>query len=89
MDFHMLVRYYAFIPSLPQYLLLTSILSEKILMFDFQMIRPDEPYCSIYNEVTSSIHTLKRKGSEAVYVDYVAADVKNKKHLQKVSQESS
>ncbi|XP_028189809.1 DNA-directed RNA polymerase I subunit 2-like isoform X1 [Glycine soja] len=50
-----------------------------------QMIRPDEPYCSIYNEVTSSIHTLKRKGSEAVYVDYVAADVKNKKHLQKVN----
>ncbi|KAG4930935.1 hypothetical protein AAZX31_17G174700 [Glycine max] len=50
-----------------------------------QMIRPDEPYCSIYNEVTSSIHTLKRKGSEAVYVDYVAVDVKNKKHLQKVN----
>ncbi|KAL2326335.1 hypothetical protein Fmac_025393 [Flemingia macrophylla] len=50
-----------------------------------QMIRPDEPYCSIYNEVTSSVHTFKRKGSEAVYVDYVAVDVKNKKNLQKVN----
>ncbi|RDY14792.1 DNA-directed RNA polymerase I subunit 2, partial [Mucuna pruriens] len=50
-----------------------------------QMIGPDEPYCSIYNEVTSSTHTYKRKGSEAVYVDYVAVDVKNKKHLQKVN----
>lgn len=50
-----------------------------------QMIRPDEPYCSIYNEVTSSIQTFKRKGSEAVYVDYVAVDVKNKKNLQKVN----
>ncbi|XP_020237492.1 DNA-directed RNA polymerase I subunit 2 [Cajanus cajan] len=50
-----------------------------------QMIRPDEPYCSIYNEVTSSVHTFKRKGSEAVYVDYVAVDVKSKKHLQKVN----
>ncbi|ESW05690.1 hypothetical protein PHAVU_011G201300 [Phaseolus vulgaris] len=50
-----------------------------------QMIRPDEPYCSIYNEVTSSTQTYKRKGSEAVYVDYVAVDVKNKKHIQKVN----
>ncbi|XP_027910931.1 DNA-directed RNA polymerase I subunit 2 [Vigna unguiculata] len=50
-----------------------------------QMIRPDEPYCSIYNEVTSSTHTFKRKGSEAVYVDYVAVDVKNSKQLQKVN----
>lgn len=50
-----------------------------------QMIRPDEPYCSIYNEVTNSTHTFKRKGSEAVYVDYVAVDVKNKKNLQKVN----
>ncbi|CAJ1978018.1 unnamed protein product [Sphenostylis stenocarpa] len=50
-----------------------------------QMIQPDEPYCSIYNEVTNSMHTFKRKGSEAVYVDYVAVDVKNKKNLQKVN----
>ncbi|KAF1896751.1 hypothetical protein Lal_00034451 [Lupinus albus] len=50
-----------------------------------QMIRPDEPYCSIFNEVTSSTHNLKKKGSEPVYVDYVAVDVKNKKHLQKVN----
>ncbi|WVZ03207.1 hypothetical protein V8G54_024013 [Vigna mungo] len=50
-----------------------------------QMIQPDEPYCSIYNEVTSSTRTFKRKGSEAVYVDYVAVDVKNTKHLQKVN----
>ncbi|BAT89332.1 hypothetical protein LR48_Vigan02g260500 [Vigna angularis] len=50
-----------------------------------QMIQPDEPYCSIYNEVTSSTRTYKRKGSEAVYVDYVAVDVKNTKHIQKVN----
>ncbi|XP_057453596.1 DNA-directed RNA polymerase I subunit 2 isoform X2 [Lotus japonicus] len=50
-----------------------------------QMIRPDEPYCSIYNASTSSTHTLKKKGSEPVYVDYVAVDVKNKKDLQKVN----
>ncbi|XP_027354375.1 DNA-directed RNA polymerase I subunit 2 isoform X2 [Abrus precatorius] len=50
-----------------------------------QMIRPDEPYCSIYNEVTSSTRTFKKKVSEPVYVDYVAVDVKNKKHLQKVN----
>ncbi|CAL0303647.1 unnamed protein product [Lupinus luteus] len=50
-----------------------------------QIIRPDEPYCSIFNEVTSSTHNLKKKGSEPVYVDYVAVDVKNKKHLQKVN----
>ncbi|KAK7317376.1 hypothetical protein RJT34_01538 [Clitoria ternatea] len=51
-----------------------------------QLIQPDEPYCSIYNEATSSIRTMKRKGSEPVYVDYVAIDTKNKKHLlQKVS----
>lgn len=56
-------------------------------MHDFQMIRPDEPYCSIYNASTSSTHSYKKKGSEPVYVDYVAVDVKNKNHLQKVSKE--
>ncbi|KAG6650617.1 DNA-directed RNA polymerase I subunit 2 isoform X1 [Carya illinoinensis] len=50
-----------------------------------QMIRPNEPYCCIYDEVTSSTKTNKRKGSEPVIVDYVAVDVKNKKPLQKVN----
>lgn len=54
-------------------------------MSDFQMIKPDEPYCSVYNEVTNSTQVRKKKGSEPVYVDYVAVDVKNKKQLQKVS----
>jgi hypothetical protein len=51
---------------------------------DFQMIRPNEPYCCIYDEVTSSTKTNRRKGSEPVIVDYVAVDVKNEKRLQKV-----
>lgn len=50
------------------------------------MIRPNEPYCCIYDEVTSSTKTNKRKGSEPVIVDYVAVDVKNKKPLQKVTE---
>ena len=48
------------------------------------MINPNEPYCSIYNEVTSSTRATKLKGSEPVIVDYVALDAKNKKHPQKV-----
>ncbi|CAK9159047.1 unnamed protein product [Ilex paraguariensis] len=50
-----------------------------------QRINPNEPYCSIYDEVTSTATTTKLKGSEPVIVDYVAVDVKNKKNLQKVS----
>lgn len=50
-----------------------------------QRIQPNEPYCSIYNEITSSTSSTKLKGSEPVTVDYVAVDVKNKKHLQKVN----
>ncbi|KAL5564528.1 hypothetical protein UlMin_027692, partial [Ulmus minor] len=50
-----------------------------------QTIQPNEPFCSIYNEVTGAIRTTKRKGSEAAFVDYVAVDVKNKNHLQKVN----
>ena len=55
------------------------------LTTDFQIIQPNEPYYCIYDEVTSSTKTYSRKGSEPVIVDYVAVDVKNKKHLQKVS----
>ncbi|MED6173335.1 DNA-directed RNA polymerase I subunit RPA2 [Stylosanthes scabra] len=50
-----------------------------------QLIRPDEPYCSIYNSERNSVQTLRKKGTEPVYVDYVAVDVKNKKDLQKVN----
>ncbi|KAL0397530.1 UNVERIFIED_CONTAM: DNA-directed RNA polymerase I subunit [Sesamum calycinum] len=50
-----------------------------------QRISPNEPYCSIYNEITSKVTTNKLKGSEPVYVDYVAVDVKNKKHIQKAN----
>lgn len=49
------------------------------------MIHPGEAYCSIYNEVTSKTKNNVKKGTESVYVDYVAVDVKNKKNLQKVS----
>ncbi|KAA8537344.1 hypothetical protein F0562_026969 [Nyssa sinensis] len=50
-----------------------------------QTINPNEPYSSIYNEVTSTTKNTLLKGSEPVIVDYVAVDVKNKKQLQKVN----
>lgn len=49
------------------------------------MIHPDEPYCSIYDEVAGTTRNMKLKGSEPVIVDYVSVDVKNKKHPQKVN----
>lgn len=50
-----------------------------------QRIKPSEPYCSIYNEITDSITSNKLKDSEPVFVDYVAVDVKNKRSLQKAN----
>ncbi|CAK8540173.1 unnamed protein product [Lathyrus sativus] len=50
-----------------------------------QMIRPDEPYCSSYNEVTNKTFVFKKKGTEPAYIDYVSVDVKNKKHLRKAN----
>lgn len=61
------------------------VLFNRIFAIAFQRISPDEPYCSIYNEVTSSVSVNKLKGSDHAYVDYVAVDVKNRKHIQKVS----
>lgn len=55
------------------------------LPFVGQRIRPNDPYCSIYNEVTSKVTSNKLKGSDHAYVDYVAVDVKNKKHIQKAN----
>lgn len=57
----------------------------KILTTQFQTIKPDEPYCSIYNVDTSRTRSNKLKGTEPAIVDYVAVDVKNKKCLQKVN----
>ncbi|KAK4802063.1 hypothetical protein SAY86_000266 [Trapa natans] len=54
-----------------------------------QMICPGDAYCSIYNEVTNMTRNMVKKGTEPVYVDYVAVDVKNKKNLQKVSGNTS
>ncbi|KAL2514232.1 nuclear RNA polymerase A2 [Forsythia ovata] len=50
-----------------------------------QRINPNDPYYSIYDEVTSKVTSIKLKGSEPVVVDYVAVDVKNKKHVQKAN----
>ncbi|XP_057807628.1 DNA-directed RNA polymerase I subunit 2 [Salvia miltiorrhiza] len=55
------------------------------LPFVGQRISPGEPYCGIYNEITSTVSTNKLKGSDHAYVDYVAVDVKNKKHIQKAN----
>lgn len=57
----------------------------KLSFLLFQRINPNDPYCGIYNEITSTVSTNKLKGSDHAYVDYVAVDVKSKKHLQKVS----
>ncbi|XP_058728826.1 DNA-directed RNA polymerase I subunit 2 isoform X2 [Vicia villosa] len=50
-----------------------------------QMIHPDEPYCSSYNEVTNKTFVFKKKGTEPAYIDYVAVDTKNKKHIRKAN----
>ncbi|KAL3622460.1 DNA-directed RNA polymerase I subunit RPA2 [Castilleja foliolosa] len=50
-----------------------------------QRIGPGEPYNSIYDEVTSKVRSNRLKGSDPAYVDYVAVDVKNKKHIQKAN----
>ncbi|KAL1540302.1 DNA-directed RNA polymerase I subunit RPA2 [Salvia divinorum] len=55
------------------------------LPFVGQSIGPGDPYCGIYNEITSSVSANKLKGSDHAYVDYVAVDTKNKKHLQKAN----
>ncbi|KAL6327673.1 hypothetical protein AAG906_022613 [Vitis piasezkii] len=52
-----------------------SLIDSDGLPYVGQMINPNEPYCSIYNEVTSSTRATKLKGSEPVIVDYVALDV--------------
>ncbi|KAI3800723.1 hypothetical protein L1987_28817 [Smallanthus sonchifolius] len=50
-----------------------------------QKIKPGEPYYSTYNKVSGTSLNKKLKGSEAVTVDYVTVDVKNKKQLQKAN----
>ncbi|RYR44197.1 hypothetical protein Ahy_A08g040569 isoform A [Arachis hypogaea] len=35
-----------------------------------QFIRPDEPYCSIYNTERSSVQTLRKKGTEPVNIRF-------------------
>ncbi|KAG9150705.1 hypothetical protein Leryth_008151 [Lithospermum erythrorhizon] len=42
-------------------------------------INPDEPYCSIYNEIEGKTRLMKLKGSEPVTVDYVSVDMKTRK----------
>jgi DNA-directed RNA polymerase I subunit RPA2 len=50
-----------------------------------QTIKPGQPYCTIYNEVTNTSRSQKLKGTEPVIVDYVSVDTKNKKNLDKVN----
>uniref|UniRef100_A0A2P2LTZ0 DNA-directed RNA polymerase n=1 Tax=Rhizophora mucronata TaxID=61149 RepID=A0A2P2LTZ0_RHIMU len=64
---------------------LHSLIDSDGLPYVGQRIHPNEPYCSIYNEVTNTTRTNNRKGSDPVTVDYVAVDMKNKKHPQKVN----
>ncbi|GAV81142.1 RNA_pol_Rpb2_6 domain-containing protein/RNA_pol_Rpb2_7 domain-containing protein/RNA_pol_Rpb2_2 domain-containing protein/RNA_pol_Rpb2_1 domain-containing protein/RNA_pol_Rpb2_3 domain-containing protein/RNA_pol_Rpa2_4 domain-containing protein [Cephalotus follicularis] len=64
---------------------LHSLIDSDGLPYIGQMIHPNEPYCSFVNKVTNSKFTSKRKGTEPVYVDYVAVDTKNKDDLEKVN----
>lgn len=50
----------------------------------FQTLNPGDPYCSVYDEITSATKLTKLKGTEPVIVDYVAVDVKKRNQLQKV-----
>jgi DNA-directed RNA polymerase I subunit RPA2 len=50
-----------------------------------QKLYPDEPYCSIYDEVTNKTRHMKRKGTDPVIVDFVSVDMKSKKHPQRAN----
>ena len=92
MDFHMLVRLASYILATPpptfvslfQLLSLLYFILTIFLLIGVQIIQPNEPYCSIYNDITNSSKAKYRKGSEPAIVDYVAVDTKSKNHLQKV-----
>ncbi|XP_050232672.1 DNA-directed RNA polymerase I subunit 2 [Mercurialis annua] len=62
-----------------------SVLDSDGLPYVGQILHPNEPYYSIYNEITNTARTYNLKGSDPVFVDYVAVDTKNKKNLQKVN----
>ncbi|PKI68716.1 hypothetical protein CRG98_010773 [Punica granatum] len=55
------------------------------LPFIGQMIHPGEAYCSIYDDVAEKTITRVKKGTESVYVDYVAIDGKKQKNLEKAN----
>lgn len=65
--------------------LVNSLIDSDGLPYVGQTINPNDPYCSVYNEVTSTTKTTKLKGLEPVVVDYVAVDAKSKRNLQKVN----
>ncbi|VVA93013.1 unnamed protein product [Arabis nemorensis] len=50
-----------------------------------QKIYPNEPYCSIYDNITNSTKTLNRKGTDPVIVDFVSVDMQSKTHPQKAN----
>ncbi|KAJ0103279.1 hypothetical protein Patl1_05686 [Pistacia atlantica] len=58
-----------------------SVIDSDGLQYVGQLIHPGEPYCSIYDKTTRSWRSNSRKGSERVFVDYVAVDMKNSKNL--------
>ncbi|KAJ4969689.1 hypothetical protein NE237_002788 [Protea cynaroides] len=63
-----------------------SLIDADGLPYVGQLLRPSDPYYSVYNTVTSTTKNTILKGSEAVIVDYVGVDVRNhKKPLQKAS----
>lgn len=59
--------------------------STNIVWNMFQRLNPGDPFCSIYNEITSTVTTNNLKGSEPAYVDNVAVDVKSNEPIRKVS----
>lgn len=63
----------------------SSLIDSDGLPYVGQTLNPGDPYCSVYDEITSSTKLTRLKGSEPVIVDYVAVDVKKRKQLQKVN----
>ncbi|KAG9451383.1 hypothetical protein H6P81_011348 [Aristolochia fimbriata] len=62
-----------------------SLIDSDGLPFIGQVIKPKEPYCSIYNETSGKIKTMTLKGSEPVIIDSVSVDgVSSKNSIQKV-----
>ncbi|VFQ91511.1 unnamed protein product [Cuscuta campestris] len=68
----------------PQHLI-DRLIDSDGLPYVGQKINPNEPYCSVYSDITTNSQTITLKGTESVIVDYVAVDTKTKSNIQKAN----